>query len=73
MVDYVAITALIITLLNTVGGCFAYFHIKLNSDCCGCFTLELTERSQNSIKKHYETQKTVIEQPSTVDINYSKA
>lgn len=73
MVDYVAITALIITILNTIGGGFAYFHIRLNSNCCGCCSLDLYERrtSSSSIKK-YENKDTIVIEP-TKDINYSKA
>jgi hypothetical protein len=45
MVDYVAVSALVIGILSTLGGAFAYLHIKLNSNCCGCCSLELRERT----------------------------
>lgn len=65
MVDYVAITALIITLLNTIGGGFAYFHIRLNSNCCSCCSLELYERGKSSSDlKRYETKDTIMIQPT---------
>jgi hypothetical protein len=45
MTDYVAISALVLSILSTLGGAFAYLHIKLNSNCCGCCSLELRERT----------------------------
>jgi hypothetical protein len=64
MVDYIAITALIITVLNTIGGSFAYFHIRLNSNCCGCCTLDLYERGKSSSNIKYENKDTIVIEPT---------
>lgn len=45
MVDFVAVSALVLSILSSVGGAFAYLHIKLNSNCCSCCSLEIRERT----------------------------
>jgi hypothetical protein len=69
MTDIVAITALVIGILSTLGGAFAYLHIKLNSNCCGCCSLELRERTPpNSPGMKLEHMDDVLKKKETSDV-----
>jgi hypothetical protein len=65
MVDYVALGAIIISVVSALGGLFTAIHFKLNSNCCSCCSCEAYERSRsnsriNTLRK-YETKETSIE------------
>jgi hypothetical protein len=69
MTDYVAISALVLSILSTLGGAFAYLHIKLNSNCCGCCSLELRERTPpNSPGMKLEHIDDVLKRKETSDV-----
>jgi len=69
MTDYVGIAALVIAILSSVGGAFAYLHIKLNSNCCGCCSLELRERTPpNSPGMKLEHMDDVLKKKETSDV-----
>ena len=69
MTDYVAISALVLSILSTLGGAFAYLHIKLNSNCCGCCSLELRERTPpNSPGMKLEHIEDVLKRKETSDV-----
>ena len=69
MTDIVAITALVVGILSTIGGAFAYLHIKLNSNCCGCCSLELRERTPpNSPAMKLDHIEDVLKRKETSDV-----